>query len=161
MKKQKGHTLIEMLFVVTLVGIGMVLFSAVFFSGWINYEVNLTRLNLQAQLDSALTMLEEDVLEAEDFPTISGTTSILLKYPNSPNFLVQQRTYQIDVDGSLIRISGASSEVLINQLLDTGKSQFYQDSQVNNVLVCDLTLQERTFGHLVVANGQKKIAVRN
>ncbi len=162
---QKAFSFVEMMAVIAIIGVGMALFSLVFFSSWTNYEINLTRIHLQQDLDSAFNVITEDVMEGASL--VSSGDSLTINYfvnPRNPaNFPYISVYYQITTQGvtrsMTLRLDGSVvTQNLIQGSMDTDQSFF----QVNGRQVfCQLALMANVFDKLVTVVDKKTILRKN
>jgi len=162
-KSQDGFTLVEVMVVTGIMAIVIVLFGSLFFGNWVNYEATLSRVDLQEKTDNFFAVLEEDVMEAENFVIANAGKQLTLTYPADPWFDFSTIVYDFTADGTVVRTTTGietGTQALIAQGLEAS-SVFAEDSAVANVLVCQLNLSEQVFGRTVALEDTKRLALRN
>ena len=154
MRFNKGQTLVEVIFVASTAGIALMFFFAFFLMAWMNFDMDLTRLHLQKQLDNALDVLEEDVMEGRSISVQNNNADMAITFPDTSAI-----TYQIRNNGDFVRIvPGIGDAIIIPGFVNAGSSQFLM---VNNACVCELTLNSDAFGRPITLSGRRTISRRN
>lgn len=164
--KKNAFTLTETIFVVLIVGIGMVLFSAVFLSSWKNYEINLRHIHLRQQIDSAFRVVNEDVMEASDLSISADSFTLTIDYPTadaliaSQNPFFQQVVYTLTPNG-IIRDADGSAQNIMNMPVDTNVSGFQSLTTDNLGIILNIKIDDVVFGHTISQRGSTAVMKRN
>lgn len=80
--QRRAFTLVELVTVVLIVGIGMVIGYELLLGHWTAYEQQMIALNLQQDADRVLERLSADTRAANGFAIAPNAKQVVLRYPN-------------------------------------------------------------------------------
>lgn len=147
---KQGFTLVELITVLAIIGIGMALFYSTLFVNWVSLEKQLSLIDLQMEADKIIEMLSFDGKFAQQF-TATGS-QVTFSYPSSSPI-----TYTITSAGELEK-TDASGTSVISEYIDNTNSSFVQ---AGNSLQVNLTLNDFVLGKRVELEVFTQICPRN
>lgn len=154
---KNSFTLVELLVVLGIIGVGIAIFYSIFFINWFAYEMELTLIYLQEQADRIFTVLEQDIMEATQF-TLADNHNVTIFYPDS---FVPPRpdvSYSInDITGDLIRTEEDTSVTLSS---DLDSSSIFQQGNWDS-FIFNLTLAHGVLGRNISFATEREISFRN
>ena len=161
-KLKKIFTLIELVVVLAIIGIGASLFYSVFLLNWISFESQIAQANLWQEAQLALQKISFDVRVAKEIDITNK--SITLTFPDNSTLI-----YTITPSGELQRIQTETISV-ISDKIDYNSSCFHFESEdcsveetADNVksLKIFLTLSENVFNREIKVTTSTQIFCRN
>jgi len=189
LKNRRGFTLAESIAAVITIGILSAMMYSIFLGAWINFETEITRIDLAQEASRIFSVIEEDVMESLSLATNAGDLTVtfpapLLQDPTNPasppifaggplgvgNFPETQIDYQFVVQPgtsnlALTRVGGTTG---INTLLSTRVDPITNFILENNpafatgrILTVNLALSAQVFRQVVLYQQSKEIVARN
>ena len=153
---RRAFSLVEMIVVLLIMGIGMAMFFSTLHINWVAYDSELIRLDLQQQADQISSLLAADVRGGEANFTVPNSQQVNISYPS--DLILDPVSYSISANGELTRTEGSTSTTLSNNV-DTVNSSFSIDSI--NCLVIDMRLAQNSLGQEVNLSVSDKFFPRN
>lgn len=159
----KGFTLVEIVTVLVIIGIGMTLFYSVFFLNWFAVNSYIARADLWQEMDAAIDQISLDARLANDIVlTQSGTQKNVNFLETDPVTRSSKNLseYLLDSSGKLqVRRGTATLPSLISDHVNFAKSSFTLPSFRD--LKVDLTLNDDVLGKTIEINSSTEIYRRN
>jgi len=150
-KSLQGFTLIEIITVVAIIGIGAGLFYSLFLMGWSAFDSELTRVNLWQELTEIIQQVSFDARAAQSMNFVDDKEITFSFFDGNST------TYKITLDGEFQQIRGGNTTVFSYNVAYNNSSF----GRVGDSLKMNLTLVERTLRGEVVARTSTKICPRN
>lgn len=149
-----GFTLVEIIAVLAIIGIGIGLFYTVLYVNWTSFEQQLSLIDLQMEADMILERIVFDGKFANQFAVTSDQKSVTLSFLDGTNVI-----YTLTPTGGITRFdSGSGSLFVIAQNIDFTPSSFQSQG---NYLQTTLTFVADILGNRVELNVATQIMPRN
>lgn len=148
---KKSFTLVEMITVLAIIGVGSGLFYFVFFMNFASFDSQIASIDLWQNTNEITEKISLDVRFAEDINFIDNK-NVILSFPSG-----EPVTYTITPEGNFQRIRGEIVSTL-SQNIDFANSFFNETSQS---LIVTLTLQDYVFGKKVEVKTATEVCLRN
>lgn len=149
----RSFTLVELITVLVIVGIGTGLFYSVLFVNWSSYEKQLSLIDLQMEADLIMEMISTDVKAAQLFTVSGDNKSVVLFFPAGGSTV----TYSLMNNGRMQKTSLGNTNIL-SENIDYINSSF---NRAGDALEVNLTFNERIFGRRVELGTSTQIVPRN
>lgn len=151
--RKKTFTLIELMTVLVVIGIGMVMFYSTFFINWASFDNQIARTNLWQEINEIMNIISFDGKYAKAMDVSEDGSSVTFTFPDN-----SQAVYSITPQGTL-EVTKAGITNVLSQNIYVANSSFAEDT---NSLVVNLALQQKeVFGQIVAAKTSTKIYPRN
>lgn len=151
---KRGFTIVEIITVLAIIGIGMGLFYSVFFVNWSSFEKQLTLIDLQMEADNIIEMLSFDAKFARQF-TVTNGKQIDFSFCDPTNNT--PLTYALTTPGEIQKTQGSTTQV-ISEYIDYNNSSF---TRTGDYLQVDLRLRDDVLGREVELDISTQISPRN
>ncbi len=149
---KRGISLVEILTVLAIVGIGSGLFYSVFYVNWIAFEKELALADLQLEADEIMEAVAIDVRYSVDFIVAEGGKEVAIQLPQ--DVIV---TYTVTEAGEVSRTKDETTKIF-SPRADYDASIF---TDIGNYLAFDLTLFDTIAGHRLALSVSTQAYPRN
>jgi len=147
MKRTSGFTLVELITVIAILGIGMGLFYSIFYLNWTSFEKQLTLNDLVQEADRIMERISFEVKGAYQID-VSDDKTVSLTYANGAIV-----SYTINDQGQILR-----NNQILSEYINSNSSSF---AEVSNSLVVELLLEDDVLGQVVQLPVETQIFKRN
>lgn len=156
-KMKKGFTIVEMVVVLAILGVGIGLFYSIFYVNWSATEQNLRLIDLQEDADSIIENISFDAKFAESFVVSANGKSVVLSY--SDPIAYPDITYTFNVNSQIVKtVAGSPLTKVISERMDFNGSSF---ENVGNFLRINLLLFDDIFGRRIEFRVTTQLFPRN
>lgn len=149
---KRGISLVEILTVLAIVGIGSGLFYSVFYVNWIAFEKQLALADLQLEADEIMETIAIDVRYSVDFIVEEGGKEVSITLPQD-----EIVTYTVTEAGEVSRTKAETTKTFTSRA-DYDASIF---TDVGNYLAFDLTLFDTIVGDRLALSVSTQAYPRN
>lgn len=149
---RRGISLVEILTVLAIVGIGSGLFYSVFYVNWIAFEKELALADLQLEADEIMEAVAIDVRYSVDFAVAEGGKEVAITLP-----LDEIITYTVTEAGEVTRVKDETTKTFTSRA-DYDASLF---TDIGNYLAFDLTLFDTIVGDRLAISVSTQAYPRN
>lgn len=155
---KKSFTLIELLTVIVIVGIGMALFYSVLFMNWIALEKQLSLVDLQMEADKIVDMLSSEGRAAKDIGVEEEGKNAVFIFPDDTN-ITHKITSNNDPKkpGELQKINGGNT-IMISEYISAEDSSFKKEG---GLLLINLVLKDDVFDREIKVAVSTQVYPRN
>lgn len=150
-----GFTLVELITVLVIIGIGIGLFYAVLFVNWNAYETHLTLIDLQMDADTIIEMISFDGKYARQITVSGNWKSVTFQFPDPA--AEPAITYSFIMPNQLQKTVSSNTAVISSYVV-------FADSSfrpLGNLLEVNLVLADAVFGKKVRLRDTTQIFPRN
>lgn len=148
-----GFTLVEMLTVLAVIGIGMGLFYSVFYLNWSSFEKQLALIDLGQEANRIIETISFDGRIISDIDVAEDSKTVNLTSRDLDGNILSSITYVITGQGQICR-----DGQILSENIEFDNSSF---TKVGNSLVVELLLTDDVFGQGVQLPVKTQIFARN
>jgi prepilin-type N-terminal cleavage/methylation domain-containing protein len=148
---KRGFTLVEIIVVLVIIGIGMSLFYSVLFMNWTSLEKQTCLVDLQMEADNIINMISSDGRGSRQILVNPDGKGVTFNYPTwapAPTIV-----YSLTPQGQITKDGN-----VISSNIDFNNSNF---SKSLSALVINLLLQDTVFGRRVTLPVSTQVYPRN
>jgi prepilin-type N-terminal cleavage/methylation domain-containing protein len=177
-REEKGFTLLEIITVTVIGGILSLMVASVFVSLFVNFEIELTRIQLTHEANNIFMHLQKEVMEGNQFTLANNAQQLIIDFPIAlvnpvtqqpffASFPNPQVIYQINITGpqtrNLTRNDGQNVFLLTDNI---GPNTWFelenspQAFQGTRIVTVNLELRQQVVGGHFVFFEQTKTFVR-
>ncbi len=169
---KKGFTIVEVVVSALVIGVISAVLYSIFFTAFLNYEIEITKIDLNQRASGVLSVIEEDVIEGTSIQLIDDK-HISIQYPEPiaidpdagtlvpffpNNFGNAQIDYIIVNDNTIHRQDASGNNVTLARNVDFDLSNFLVQGKH---LTATLVLSMDVYGHNIDFEVQKEVVCRN
>lgn len=149
---KRGFTLVEIITVLAIIGVGIGLFYSVFLLNWFSYDREIVFTNLWTEMSEIIQRISFDARFANNMNLVNDKEVIFSFFENS------SVTYTMTPAGILQRVDDGGISTILSQNLLYSNSSFVIEG---GYLKMNLTLVDKTFRGDVVVKTSTKVCPRN
>lgn len=153
MKTKRGFSLIEIVTVLAVMGIGMGLFYSIFYLNWSSFEKQLALANLGQEADRIMETISLDGRLVTEIHVAENNKTVTLTLRDLEGEIVDTIIYTITGGGQIQR-----NDQVLSENIEFSDSIF---RRVGSSLVVELLLRDDVFGQNVQLPVQTQIFPRN
>lgn len=154
--RKSSFTLVELVTVVAVIGIGSALFYLIFILNWSSFDNLIARVDLRQEANQIIEKISFEGRWAER-KNIPHDKTLVLFFPDGTS-----TTYTFTSEGELQRLRGTTITIL-SRNVDFSNSSFEDEVggvEVNSFIV-NLVLEEDVFGRRIEVRSSTEIYLRN
>ena len=152
---KRGFSLIELITVLAIIGIGIGIFYNTLFVNWTSFEKQVGLIDLQMEADKITELIFNDGKNAQEIQVAAGGKQVTLCYSDPCTTSIQYRLTGVGIERSLD--SGATFAE-ISRYANSTDSNF---RPLNSCLEVDLLLRDTVFGDRIELRVSTQVFPRN
>ncbi|OQX79896.1 MAG: hypothetical protein B6D56_06145 [Candidatus Omnitrophica bacterium 4484_70.1] len=140
--KKKGFTLVEIVTVLTIIGIGSVILFQTFIFNWSAFEREIARIDLDLEANQIIEQISFDIRIGEQKSISTGGDTLILTFPSGAQATYRFLFNPATGENELQMIKGGVTTTL-SQNIDLANSNFQDNTES---VIVNLTLVKELFG---------------
>jgi len=158
---KRAFSLVELIVVLAIIGIGIGMFYSTLFVNWTSFEKQTSLIDLQMEADKITELISNDGKNAQEIKVAPGGKQVTFCY-SEPVTCTPSIKYQLTgtggVPGKIERLLDAGTPTEISKYIDVGNSNF---SEANSCLDVYLLLFDTVFGDRIELRVSTQVFPRN
>ncbi len=150
---KRGFSLVELLIVLIIIGIGIAMFYSTLYVNWTSFEKQVSSIDLQMEADKISEVISDDGRYAKTFSVLSGGKQAHFEFPDSTTV-----DYFLTPQGQIQRSLNGAAAYNVSEFVDYNNSLFKMS---NSCLVGDIALSDIVFGQKTQLSFSVQVFPRN